>query len=512
MVIPLFIIVHNQYEVLKRSLASFENCINTPIEIIFHDVNSFYFETLNFLKQKEIDGYKVYRSNVNNHHNVLDSIKDYLSKNKQCEYVIITDPDIELFKVNMGNSNDILNVYIDILNKTNKTSVGPMLELFDIPDEYLFKNHALELHNIQFWKKPRKKHMYKNTEYSYIECNTDTTFQLLKTSNIPKSFPYSNSIRMLAPYSARHLDWYITPNNLYPSTIFSHFTSSKISHWNAANYANAILTHNNPPKYDHIYYYNACKCRNNYNVGDYITPFIYKKLFNKNPIHSKTGGYDNKPVIFGAGSILQDCNKNSIIWGSGFMFGTENIHEPKKILSVRGPLTRDRLLKLGYDCPAIYGDIGLILPYFYYPEKKKKWKLGIIPHYVDKQIIDKLYSNKQNIKILDVTKPIDKFIDDLVQCEYTVSSSLHGIIFSHAYNIKTMWIKISDKIAGKGFKYRDYYGSLNIDYTKIQPFSLNKEVSTEKIIKLIKEYNNPDFPINTKHIIEICPFIKINKM
>ena len=69
------------------------------------------------------------------------------------------------------------------------------------------------------------------------------------------------------------------------------------------------------------------------------------------------------------------------------MFGNETISKPKKILSVRGPLTRNRLLKLGINCPENYGDIGLILPYFYYPEVKKKYKLGIIPHYIDKNSV-----------------------------------------------------------------------------------------------------------------------------
>lgn len=51
--IPIFIIVHNQYEILKKSVESYEKYINTPIEIIFHNVCSTYFETINYLESQK---------------------------------------------------------------------------------------------------------------------------------------------------------------------------------------------------------------------------------------------------------------------------------------------------------------------------------------------------------------------------------------------------------------------------------------------------------------------------
>ena len=47
-----------------------------------------------------------------------------------------------------------------------------------------------------------------------------------------------------------------------------------------------------------------------------------------------------------------------------------------------------------------------------------------------------------------------------------ISSSLHEIIFCHAYSIPVPSIKVTDKITGIEFKYIDYYHSIN--YTKFK--------------------------------------------
>lgn len=75
-----------------------------------------------------------------------------------------------------------------------------------------------------------------------------------------------------------------------------------------------------------------------------------------------------------------------------------------------------------------------------------------------------------------------------------------------------MWFKLTNKIGEKFFKYRDYYGSLNNNnYNEMLPYVYNKQISTNETIKLINIFSNPKFPINTKSILELCPFINIKK-
>jgi len=256
-------------------------------------------------------------------------------------------------------------------------------------------------------------------------------------------------------------------------------------------------------KIHNIYYCNKCKCRNNYNFGDFVTPYIYKKLNGKEAIFGRAFKH-----VLGAGSILASSNSNSIVWGAGFMFGNERKIKSNKILSVRGKLTRQRLLKTGVQCPESYGDIGLILPYFYKPTNiKKKYKLGIIPHYIDVPTFQKIGYIEDSTIIIDVTDPIETVINNILSCEYTVSSSLHGIIVSHAYSVKSMWIRMSNLIGGGNFKFRDYYSSiLEENWEDLLPYMYKSPVPTNEIINLINDYPNPKLPINTKPILDLCPF------
>ena len=248
-----------------------------------------------------------------------------------------------------------------------------------------------------------------------------------------------------------------------------------------------------------------CKCRGGKNFGDVITPYIFKKITgedSKKPVNSAT----EETVYFGAGSImsLTSSFKNAVVWGTGIMFRHERFKKPSKVLSVRGPLTRKRFLEQGYDCPEVYGDIGLILPKFYNPTIEKKYKIGLIPHYVDYEKCKNLFENNEDVLIIDLCDPVETVVNNMLSCELTASTSLHGIIVSHAYNIHCCWVRMSEKIAGKHTKYLDYYGSLNM--FNLTPVQIKNTITTPELINIIENYDNPTFPINTDHIIEICPF------
>lgn len=66
------------------------------------------------------------------------------------------------------------------------------------------------------------------------------------------------------------------------------------------------------------------------------------------------------------GSTLGDVDENSILCGAGAVSAEQVVkNRPRKIISVRGPLTRELLIKQGIDCPMVYGDPAILLPLFY---------------------------------------------------------------------------------------------------------------------------------------------------
>jgi pyruvyltransferase len=249
--------------------------------------------------------------------------------------------------------------------------------------------------------------------------------------------------------------------------------------------------------------------RNVKNFGDALNPCLVSALSGKKVISfNKITNFSHKTVYSVIGSVLDKKNiENMEVWGSGFISkdGKFNI-SPKKIHAVRGPLTRELVLKQGLDCPEVYGDPALLLPLIYQPKGLKQYKVGIIPHYVDKDNeYIKRFKDKVNHDaiIIDIEDDIFSIAEKINQCEFIASSSLHGIIVADAYGIPSMWIKCSDHIRGGNFKYLDYFMSVNRKHH--QPYVINHDFSLED---LIENHPHEKVVINTDKLLRSCPFYK----
>lgn len=226
-------------------------------------------------------------------------------------------------------------------------------------------------------------------------------------------------------------------------------------------------------------------------------------------------GLEDYPVISAIGSVLHLIdNPNTIVWGSGLLNETMLPSVvPKQILAVRGPLTRQVLLSNGFDCPEVYGDPALLLPYYYKPKQfRKKYKLGIIPHYVDHQKEEvKRFEGDDDVLIVKMSgyRKWTDVIDQINNCEFVASSSLHGLIVAESYGVPNLWVEIREPLIGdvsRRFKFHDFFQSLGLD--RDEPFTVNMNATKEDLLAQKAKYVKAP-GISLRPLINACP-MKLN--
>jgi len=249
--------------------------------------------------------------------------------------------------------------------------------------------------------------------------------------------------------------------------------------------------------------YYICK-----NFGDAVSHLLYNFL---SEINLNNAGINPNTISFlTVGSILNRATNKHIVMGSGFIKENDKvISNPYLILSVRGPKTREKLLKMNIKCPEKYGDPLILFPLLYNKKQPCEYKIGIIPHYIDKnsEKLNKLINNLKNknykINIINIVTGLDykPFIDEINKCEYIISSSLHGIIMGLVYGKKTIFTKFSNNVIGDLFKFNDFFLSLDINYKSIDCINTN-------LLENIIQVNNTKLINIGIDIINVCPFIK----
>lgn len=164
--------------------------------------------------------YKVHRLKENLGHLAL--WKSGIIDEYQDRFYILTDPDLDISSVPHD--------YVDVLMKgfENKTIVksGLSLEISDLPNNpYAKEAYAWEL---KFWDYKRKKN-------GYYESSIDTTFALYDKERTWGEFPggepsnnrFFDAVRSPRPYTAKHLPWYLTPDNMTAEEKYYHERTDK---------------------------------------------------------------------------------------------------------------------------------------------------------------------------------------------------------------------------------------------------------------------------------------------
>lgn len=248
------------------------------------------------------------------------------------------------------------------------------------------------------------------------------------------------------------------------------------------------------------------------NFGDWIGPYLYECATGRQPLWYRPKGRVASPVILGAGSILRHVKtpECAVIWGSGVISLEDQFERPLKVLAVRGPRTAKVLEKLGYQTTEVFGDPAILLPNFYTPTSTaKRFRVGFIPHFSDYGRVNAELSKLDGIKVIDVSMGVEDVVNAIVQCEVTLSSSLHGIIVSHAYGIKCGWVEPGHSLEGDGTKFHDYYDAI-FPKNAVKPFKVEDRATLADLEQLALDM---PFPSNLgalgAGLEETMPFAKV---
>ncbi len=185
------------------------------------------------------------------------------------------------------------------------------------------------------------------------------------------------------------------------------------------------------------------------NFGDELGPAILERL-----------GHDVDRVLtieeadlLACGSLLEDAAANAkpgaVVWGSGLMYGDSADLSHLDVRAVRGRLT---MRACGLQ-DVVTADPGALVPALWSKPRVHR-NVGVVRHYVDHE--DYSWADAT----IDATAPVDEVIEFIGSCRRVASSSLHGLIVAHAWNLPTLRLEHPD-VAGGYFKWADWLSGLD---------------------------------------------------
>lgn len=191
------------------------------------------------------------------------------------------------------------------------------------------------------------------------------------------------------------------------------------------------------------------------NFGDYLSTIIVANTVKLAGFHELN--IPRKKKLLAIGSIIHFGNDNDIVWGSGVNGKIEDsLHKfhTLDVRAVRGPLTQKFLHQKKIRCENIFGDPALLLPYFLKDLKKNTVnnKIIVIPNLNEYTAVKELMPN--NLKLINPLSHWSVVLDEILSSDLVLTSSLHGLILSEAFNVN---VKLFKPFGGETmFKYEDY--------------------------------------------------------
>jgi len=221
------------------------------------------------------------------------------------------------------------------------------------------------------------------------------------------------------------------------------------------------------------------------------------------------------------------------VWGAGFIAapgehptlgadaftvdGSEEFLRPVVVHAVRGHMTRERLRTMGLPVDRVtLGDPGLLARLLVPPRAagtgpSHRLRLGLVPHYVDVDdpILAELLCRFPSARLVQVSETPLEFLKQLNACDVVLSSAMHGLIAADSLGIPNAWMRLSDRLTGGDWKFRDYYSVFGIEPVALERDELRR-LTEGDLSRIVASH-----PISAEAVQKIvegllvaCPFLR----
>jgi pyruvyltransferase len=204
------------------------------------------------------------------------------------------------------------------------------------------------------------------------------------------------------------------------------------------------------------------------NVGDTFTRDLISFFYGKESVNTRKEG----SRLLLVGSIAHLVSSGDVLCGVGIKNHNsvptpKHFAKPPFVRALRGQLTYDEFRRRGYNmqnCSHL-GDPGLLVRYMfnYHNVVPQPHRVGFIPHYRERWMFHK--GDLKDIFLINVDCDYLSFAQQILSCSLVLSSSLHGIIFSHA--LERPVIPVLPRTEEPLIKFKDYYSGIGQSMPKV---------------------------------------------
>ena len=146
------------------------------------------------------------------------------------------------------------------------------------------------------------------------------------------------------------------------------------------------------------------------------------------------------------------------------------------------------------------------------PGPARRLRVGIVPHYVDvnEPILAELLRRFPSARLVPVSAPPRKFLQQLADCDLVLSSAMHGLIAADSLGIPNAWMRLSDRLTGGEWKFRDYYSVFGIEPAALKPEQLCR-LTEDDLSRIAASHPISAEAVQTivEGLLAACPFLRL---